>query len=260
MARAMWKGTLDLEGIQVPIKLYSAVQDRSIHSRLLDAAHGEPVEQRMVHPESGEPVSSDKVHKGFPLEDGSFVLLEPDELASLDPPASRDIAISRFVPRGAVPRPFYVRPYYLGPDGANEAYFALARALEADKREGIAHWVMRKRAYHGVLQAADGYLTLITLRNAEEVIAARQLPRPEGRAHGKRELDMAEQLIEAYTGELDMSELHDEYRERVLALIEAKAAGKRPRLKKAREKREPDSLVDALQKSLKSATGGRRVA
>jgi DNA end-binding protein Ku len=260
MARAMWKGTLDLGGIQVPIKLYSAVQDRSIHFRLLDAAHNEPVEQRMVHPESGEPVTSEHVHKGFPLEDGSFVLLEPDELASLEPPASRDITLSRFVPAGAVPRPFYARPYYLGPDGSNEAYFALSRALEAEKREGIAHWVMRKRAYHGVLRALDGYLTLITLRSADEVIAARQLPRPEGRAHGKRELDMAEQLIDAYSGELDIKELHDEYRERVLALVEQKAAGKRPRLKKVHAKRETPSLVDALQKSLKSARTERRVA
>jgi DNA end-binding protein Ku len=260
MARAMWKGSLDLGGLSVPIKLYSAVQDRSVHFRLVDAASGEPVEQRMVHRETGEPVESGHVHKGFPLEDGSFVLLEPEELAELEPKASRDIEISRFVPRGAVPRPFYMRPYYLGPDGANEAYFALARALEAEKRDGIAHWVMRKKTYHGLLRAADGYLALITLRDPAEVISAAQLPRPEGKAHGKRELDMAEQLIEAYSGELELATLRDEYRDRVMELVEAKAEGKRPRVKKARAKAEAPDLADALARSLKSVKSVRRVA
>lgn len=259
-ARAIWKGELDLGKVKIKVKLYSAVQERGVHFRLLDAQHKEPVEQRMVHPRSGEAVPSAEVQKGCATDDGSYVLLKQEDLVSIKPEASRDIELSRFVPRGAVPTAFHVRPYYLGPDGDVESYFALARALETEEREGVAHWVMRKRPYDGVLRSADGYLMLLTLRHADEVISAGDLPRPEGRAHTEKELAMAEQLIASYAGDLDLASFKDEYRERVLELVAQKAQGKRVRLKKVETKREEKSLVDALTRSLKQAKKQRRAA
>ena len=250
-ARAIWKGTLHVGSIALPLKLYSAVQDRSVHFRLLEAAKHAPVEQKMVHPGTGEAVEKVSVKKGFPLDDGSFVLLEAEELKELEPEASRDITISRFVPESGVPRALFVRPYYLGPDGRSEVYFALSEALASAKVVAIAHWVMRKHTYHGALFARDGYLLLATLRHASELVSADSLPKPTGRAPSERELSMAEQLIASYSGKLELAEFHDEYRERVLDLVHKKAEGKRVRIARAPEKKSEGSLVDALSRSLK---------
>jgi DNA end-binding protein Ku len=257
-ARAMWKASLQLGSQQVPVKLYAALQDRGVHFRLLDK-RGQPVSQQLVDPSSGDVVPYADVRRGFAVREG-YVLLAKDELDSLNPAPSREVAISGFVPANKLGPEWLLRPYYLGPDGDEEAYFALAEALAAEGKHGVAHWVMRGHAYTGLLTPRDGYLMLTTLRHADEVIAQSALPTPEGRAHSERELKMAEQLIHAYEDVFDPHQYADEYRDRVLALVEAKAQGKRPRLKKPIVKRSEDGLTDALAKSLTVAKKERHVA
>ena len=260
MARAIWKGVIQLPGLEVPVKLYSAVQDQGVHFRLLDEKKLQPVKQRMVNPETGEAVPSDAVQKGFEVEPGTFVLLEEEELAALEPPASRDIAVEQFVPRDAIPHAWFDRAYYLGPDGAAPDYFAFAQALEKLEHAGVATWVMRKKDYAGALLAHDGYLMLVTLRHAGEVVPASALPAPGGRKPDEREIRMAQQLVSALEDELDMTQFRDEYRERVLELVVAKAEGKSVPLKKARRRKAADdSLGKLLEASLKR-TKERKVA
>jgi DNA end-binding protein Ku len=141
-------------------------------------------------------------------------------------------------------------------------YFALAKALQSKDREGVARWVMRDKQYIGALNVKDGYLVLVTLRHAEEVISAKELPKPSGRALDAKEIRMAEQLVAALEDEFRPEDYQDEYRERVMQFIEAKAKGRRPKLQSIRQKRAPSSLVDALSASLKQAkrAGGRAVA
>lgn len=136
-----------------------------------------------------------KIKKGFEVEPGTFVILEADELAKLEPEASREIEIKQFLPPKEIPPEYYDRPYYLGPDGDQTAYFALAEALKNKEREGIARWVMRKQPYVGAIRAENDHLVLVTLRNAEEVLSAKDLPRPAGRAPDKKEMSMAKQLV-----------------------------------------------------------------
>lgn len=251
-ARAIWKGVLKLSGLELPVKLYSAVQDRGVHFRLLESRKQAPVHQQLVDPSSEQVVQYSEVQRGFAI-DGGFVVLKKDELDSLLPEPSRDIAVSRFVSTQKLGPEWLVRPYYLGPDGDPESYFALADALAAEDKEAIVHWVMRNHEYTGALRAVDGYLMLFTLRHANEVIAARDLPKPEGRAHSEKELKMAEQLIEAFADAFDPTQFRDEYRERVLAFVEQKAKGKKPRLKKPVEKKHEDNLAAALAKSIAGA-------
>jgi DNA end-binding protein Ku len=258
-ARAIWKGVLHIGSQTVPVKLYSAVEDRSVHFRLLDRRTGQPVQQQLVDPSRDEPVEYAQVKRGFKVDEG-FVVLNKQELDALAPEASRDIAISRFVSPQKLGAEWHVRPYYLGPDGDEDAYFALAAALAAEGKEGIAHWVMRGKEYTGVLREHEGYLLLITLRHAEEVIARDQLPRPTGRAHSEKELKMAEQLVATFEDAFDPNQYSDEYRERVLAFVEAKAKGKKPRLKRPVEKRSEANLADALAKSLAGARKEKHVA
>jgi len=249
-ARAIWKGVMKIGSTSVPVKLYSAVQDRRIHFRLLHKTDHQPVKQQLVSADSGDPVEYAEVKKAFPLARGRMVLLEKEELEKLDPEDSRDIAISRFVDYDALDPRLYERPYYLGPDGNTKSYFAAVAALEKKEKQGIARWVMRDKSYVGSLRADNGYLMLITLRHADEIIAADALKPPGGRDLAQRELQMAEQLIAALHGEFDPKKFHDEYRARVLDLVEAKAAGKKPKVVAFRPKKQKEDLADALEASL----------
>jgi DNA end-binding protein Ku len=222
-ARAMWKGVIQFGTLELPVKLYSAAQDKSIRFRLLHKTDKAPVKQQLVSSRSGETVDYEEVRKAYPIDRGRMVILEDEELEKLEPKDSRDIEITRFVSRTEVDPRWYDRPYYLGPDGNTKAYFAAAEALARKEKEGIARWVMRDREYVGALIQENGYLMLVTLRHAEEIIDASALKPPAGRELNKREIDMAAQLIEALHGEFDPTQFRDEYRKRVMELIEAKA-------------------------------------
>lgn len=255
-ARAIWKGVVVIADERVPVKLFSAVEDRSIRFRLLERATLQPVRQVLVHPETDAVVPFDETLRGFVTDDDEMVLLDPDELADLEPPASRDIAIERFVPHASIDHRWYDRPYYLGPDGDDDGYVAMAAGLERSGREGVAHWVMRKKAYVGSLRLHRGYPMLVTLRHAEQVLGIAPGLRPEGPSLDARQLDMARQLLAMLEAPFEPEAFGDEYRERVLELIERKRSGRdAPKPKKRRQRRSRD-LDRALQASLEA--GGRR--
>ena len=258
MARAIWKGTIRFAGVEVPVKLYSAVQDRGVHFRLLHRKDKVPVKQRMVDPESGEVVEYEDVRRGYETDEGTFVILDEEELAEAEPEASRDIEITRFVPPAQINHQWYERPYFLGPDEDAEAYAALAEALGKKGLEGVARWVMRKKEYVGALRLEGEHLMLITLRHAGEVIPASALPQPGGRKPSEKEIAMAEQLVSALEDEFDPEDWQDEYRERVLELIEAKASGKTVKLERPKEKKATEeSLAAVLEQSLEAAKESR---
>lgn len=245
-ARAIWKGVVKLGRSEVPVKLYSAVTDKSIHFRLLHKTDHEPVRQQMVNPETEEPVAYEDVKKAYPITRSALVVLEKEELEKILPEASRDIEVSRFVNPEDIDHRWYDRAYYLGPDNSAEHYFALAEALEKKGKEGVAQWVMRGKNYIGALRADDGYLMLIVLRHADEVVDAESLTPPQGRALDKRELQMAEQLIEALSGTFDPNEFKDEYRERVLELVKMKSKGRKPKVVKFRPKTTTEESLDKV--------------
>jgi len=259
-ARAIWKGKLKLESTVIPVKLYSALEDKAVRFHILDDRSLMRVKQRMVDPDSGDEVPQEEIQKGYEIEPGTFVILSAKDLESLEPEESRDIEITGFVPPEQLNHQWYDRPYYLGPDGNQEEYFALAKALGNRNREGIAHWVMRKNPYVGSLRAKDDYLLLYTLRKAEEVLSAEDLPKPAGRAPTQNELNMAKQLLGMLEGEFDPADFKDEYRQRVLEFIEKKAKGKAPRLRPVQQKRKAATLDNMLSKSLDKLKKEKRAA
>src|SRR5262245_7766271 len=129
-ARAIWKGELKLDATKVPVKLYSALKDQTVRFHLLEEKSKTRVKQHMVEPDSGKEVANEEIQKGFEVEPGTFVILEAEELEKLQPQASREIELTQFVPQQKIPPEFYDRPYYLGPDGDQAGYFALAEALK----------------------------------------------------------------------------------------------------------------------------------
>lgn len=254
-ARAIWKAVLRLDDeTSVPVKLYSAVEDRSVHFRLLHEEDLVPVKQRMVNPDTGDVVEYSEARRAYETDDGSLVMLEPDELESLEPEPSRDVEVTRFVETSAVDHPWYDRPYYLGPDGSTEDYFALVEALRRSGRVGIARWAMRNKEYRGALRAERDHLMLVTLHAEQEMVPVSALEAPGGRDLEKNELGMAEQLVEALSETFEPESFENEHRSRIMELIEAKEAGEVVdfREPEAREEAETD-LSAALEASLKSA-------
>jgi len=258
-ARAIWKGELKLGTTGLPVKLYSAIEDRNVRFHILDSGK-KRVKQHMVDPASGDEVPDTEIQKGYEIVPGRFVILEAEDLESLKPKASREIEVASFVPVKAIAQQYYERPYYLGPDGDQKNYFALAEALESQKQEGIAVWTMRNKTYTGALGAKEGYLVLSTLRNQGEVVAASDLPIPTGAAPTKKELEMAKLLVGMLEGEFEPESYKDEYRDRVMEFIEKKAKGHAPRLSAVKTKRSTTSLDSVLAKSIEALKKGKRAA
>jgi DNA end-binding protein Ku len=252
-ARAIWKGMIRFDGVRVPVKLYSAVEDRSVHFRLLHRKDLAPVRQALVNPQTDQVVPFEETGRAYITEAGDRVLLDQAELEALEPQPSRDIEILGFLPQQAIDHRWYDRPYYLGPDGESADYFALADALEAMAVEGLARWVMRNKAYVGALQLYRGYPMLIALHHAEEVIPVEALEPPQGPPLDQRELGLARQLIEMLEAEFQPQAYRDEYRNRVLEMLAAKARGKRVKTRAPRQRERDEDVGHALEASLRQA-------
>lgn len=261
-ARAMWKGTITFGLVSIPIKFYAAVEDRKIHFRMLHHRDRVPVVQEMVHPRTDEPVPREEIRRGYvEAGEGEIVVLKDEELEDLEPEDSRDVTVRGFLDPGRIGPQWYDRPYYLGPDGNPQKYAALAGAMERAGKVGFARWTMRKKSYIGTLRAENGYLKMITLRFSSEVVEEAELPRPGGRDLEKQEISMAEQLVRALEGDFNLADFHDEYRERVMELIQTKARGGTVRVERPKKrKKEAISLMDRLKQSVKQAREERKVA
>jgi DNA end-binding protein Ku len=257
-ARAIWKGVLRLRDVRVPVKLYSALEERSVSFRLLERERLAPISQVLVRQDDddGDEVPYDATKKAFVSDEDELVVLERDELARLEPEPSRDVDLLAFVPPQAIDLRLYDRPYYLGPDGDEGRYRALAASLLRSGREGIARWTMRKKRYVGALRLREGYPMLVTLRHPEEVVPLERVERPTGKPLDDRQLDMARQLLAMLEAPFEPGDFRDEYRERVLELVARKRAGKGAPKVKARRPRPAADLTQALEASLR-AGGGR---
>lgn len=252
-ARAMWKGVIRFGGERIPVKLYSAIEDRTVHFRMLHRKDRAPVKQHMVNPETGKVVDYKDARRAFVAETGDRVLLDREELEALQPEKSRDIEILSFLPGHEIDHRWYDRPYYLGPDGDSEKYFTLADALEYSGMEGLARWTMRNKEYVGALRLYQGYPMLMSLRHAEEVVPLDVLEAPAGKPLDDRELAMAQQLIGMLEAKFEPEEYADEYRDRVLELVDAKAKGATVKVTPMRRREAREDLGDALAASLKAA-------
>jgi DNA end-binding protein Ku len=253
-ARAIWTGIIRLDDLQVPVKLYSAVTDRSVHFRLLHRKDQVPVRQQLVNSETDQIVPFAEAMRAYTTDSGELVLLSKEELQSQAPQASRDIEILYFLDAREIDHRWYDRPYYLGPNGAEDAWQALAVALEGHDGAPVAaltRWTMRGKVYNGALRLYHGYPMLMSLRNAEEVVPVEALAPPDGKQLDERELAMARQLIAMLEAPFEPEQYRDEYRDRVLALIETKQAGGTIEAATPERKATSSDLGEALEASLK---------
>lgn len=248
-ARAIWKGVLQLGGHEVPVKLYSALEDVRVSFRLLNRADSTPVKQVLVDPASGRVVEYADAGRAYRT-DGRLVALSEQELESVEPEPSRDISLLAFLPADRVDHHWFERPYWLGPDSDEEAWAALCAALGRTGLVGIAHWVMRRKQYAGALRLHEGRPLLITLRARGEIVELDTADLRDDSNIDAKQLKMAHQLITMLEGEFAHESLTDEYRESVLDLIESKKAGSTVRPRATRKAEPAVDLTAALERSL----------
>jgi len=251
-ARAMWKAEICLGTLGIPVRMFAAVQDNAIHFRLVHGKDHLPLTQKMVEAGGKAVVESDEIQKAVQVERGLFVLVTEEERSKLEPKPSREITIEQVVERAHVDARWFDRPYFLGPDGDDTRYFALAEALAESDQLAIARWTMRSKRYAGAIHANDGYLMISSFRHADELVRIDRIRIDPHRAPDERELALADQLIATLADEFDPEEYRDDYRDRVLDLVRKKAAGKIIHFPKAK-RQEPDdrTLLATLEASLK---------
>jgi len=256
--RSIWNGTVTFGLIAVPVKVNSATEDRGVHFHQVHAKDGARIKQKRLCSKEGKEVPYKEVAKGYEVRDGEYVLLSKDEIAAAAGEGSHRIALEEFVCAPEIDPVFYDRTYHLAVGEDAKAYRLLHDALKRSGRVGIGRWVFHNREYLVAIRPLDGILALHTMRFAEELVAASELDLPEpSRAPTKRELEMAQALVDSLHGEFDPGAYEDTYREQLLALIDRKAKGEEIEHEPAPEPEEAPDLLAALEASLGKKSSGR---
>lgn len=262
MARAIWTGVITFGLVTVPVGLYTATQDHAVHFHQLQRGTSDRVRNKRVNERTGDEVESKDVVKGYEIDDGQYVVVEPDELDEIAPGRSKTIDISDFVDLDRIEPVYFDRTYYIAPRGKEytEVYELLRAALAEADKVGIATFVMRNKQYLTALRAEDSVLVLQTLHWADEVRdPGQELPElPTSRAGRGKQMDMALQLVDALSTDWEPSRYRDTYQEKVRELVRAKAEGEE--ITGGEEPPQATNVIDLMQVlegSLESARSGR---
>ena len=259
--RAMWKAAVEFGEVRIPVKMYAAIREQRVQFHLLHDKDKTRLQQQWFCELEGKPVDREDVVRGAQIDEDKYVVLEPEELQSLEPETSLSIQVSTFVKADQVDARYCDHPYYLGPDGQDEHYAALAKVLRDSGMAGLCTWTVRKRSYTGLLRCISGPLELVTLRPADEVRAVKDLSLPDAKVSA-RELKTAQYLVNELSAPFQPAEHRDEFTQALQELVAAKAAGRKIPIRKAPKKAAvaPDRLLETLEKSVAAAQKARKHA
>lgn len=257
MARAIWTGAISFGLVNVPVRLYSAIEQKDVRFHEFDQKSGKRIRHKRVVEGSNREVDYDEVAKGYEVSKGKYVVLEREELEAADPEKTRSIEIEDFVELSEIDPIFFEKTYYLGPEkdpGAKRAYALLERALEDADRVGIAHFVMRSKEYLAAIRARDGCLVLETMYFPDEIRDAKKTVAglPLSVKVDKKDLDLANRLIEGLTSKWQPTKYRDTYRERVLRLVKRKQRGEDIVVETAEKEETSEDLMEALRASVEA--------
>jgi len=263
MPRSIWKGALNFGLVNVPVGLYSATQDKTIHFNQFEEGTSDRIRYKKVNERTGKEVPADRIVKGFDLGGGEYVMLSDDELEAAEPQKSRLIEITDFVELDQIDPVFYRSTYYLAPEGeaANKAYALLRQVMRKANKVAIGTVVMRNKEYTVAIRPDDDVLKLETMYFADEIRSpVRDLPDlPDSGEVTDREVQMAGLLLESMESEWDPEKYHDTHRDKVEALIEAKRQGNEivTSVESAPPSTKVVDLMDVLSASIESVTAKR---
>jgi DNA end-binding protein Ku len=255
MPRSIWTGSISFGLVNVPVRIYSAVAEQSLHFHLIHEKDEGAIGYEKICKKEDKPVPDDEIVKGFEYAKGKFVYLTDEDFEAAKVEGFKTIDIRDFVPYEQIDPIYFRHTYYVGPqDGAEQVYALLTKAMDESGLAGITKFVMRDRQNLGCLRVRDGMLTLEQMYFADEIRPLTEV-RPAKVQVERQALHMARQLIAAFEGDFDATKYKDTYREALQEVIDAKRAGKQ--VHAADETEEDESPVDLMEALRQSITGAK---
>ena len=259
MPRAIWSGSISFGLVNVPVRMYSAIDEQDVHFHLLHTKDDSRIGYEKVCKKEGTPVPEDEIGRAYEVAEGEFVYLDDDDLEAAGGKGLRTIDLTDFVAYEEIDPISFERTFFLGPaDGAEKVYALLARALDRSGLVGVGTFVMRDKQQLGCVRVREGVLHLEKMYFADEVRPLVGIA-DDPPSVGKRELEMARELIDRFAGPFEIGKYVDTYRNAVLGVIEAKRRGESVLVEEEPEPEQPD-LMEALRASLEAHAGRRRKA
>jgi DNA end-binding protein Ku len=256
MPRAIWSGAISFGLVNVPIKLFTATSQKDVRFHQLHDKDGARIQQKRVCSKDGEEIPMENIVKGYEVSRDKYVIISPEELDALDPKATRTIDILDFVDLDEIDPVYFDSTYYMVPEkGAGKAYALLLEAMRKSNKVAIARVVLRQKQHLVALRPLKNALSMETMLYADEVVSPETLEGlPEDVTVTDRELAMAQQLIDSLADDFKPERYKDDYRERVLEMIERKAEGQEIVVAEEEEEQAPVvDLMAALEASLAAA-------
>jgi DNA end-binding protein Ku len=257
VARALWSGAISFGLVNVPVRMYSAVQAHDLHFHYVHEKDDSRIGYEKICKKEGKPVPDDEIVKAFEYEQGEYVFMTDEDFEAAQTEGYKTIDIRDFVPYEEIDPIYFDKTYYLGPDEGGDKVYALLRgAMEESGLAAIAKYVFHDRQYLGCLRVREGVITLVRMHFADEIRPHDELA-PDGRKKpDKRELQMAMQLIDNFSGKFEPERYTDTYRDTLCEIIKAKRKGKDVHVQKVEEPEETPDILAALRASLESVQGG----
>jgi DNA end-binding protein Ku len=253
MARALWTGSLSFGLVNIPIEIHTAVRDKGPHFRMLRRTDKSRIHFQRVAESDGEVVEWDDIVKGYEVAKGQYIVLTPEDFEKAALKKDRVIDIQDFVKADAIDDRFFDKPYYLLPGkGGDRAYALLREAIKDSGQIGVAKFVLRTKQRLAAIEAIGDALVLSTMRFRDELAKLEEFDFPAAKAVGKRELQMAQRLIEEFSSEWDAEKYTDDYRHNIMKIVEAKRDKTRPDLVPEADPQSAQviDLMERLRKSL----------
>jgi DNA end-binding protein Ku len=265
--RSIWKGHISFGLVNIPVALYTAEQRNKLSLHMLDERDGSRIRYKRVNETTGEEVPNDKIVRGYEYEEGSYVVVDEDELRAATPELTRSIDIDAFVDLRDIDPMFFDKPYFLEPEESGRKGYSLLRETMRDSgKAGIAKLVIRTREYLAAMQPKGDALVITLLRYADELRSTDELALPgkdlDDLGVTKRERDMAATLVDGMAERWDPDRYHDKYREHVMAYIEERVGSgevsKPPEHGEDSGGPAPINMMEALKQSVEATIGQRK--
>ena len=260
MARSIWSGSISFGLVTIPVALFSATEDHTVHFNQFERGTSDRIRYQRVNERTGKEVEYADIVRGHEVGDGEFVLVEPDELAAIAPGRSKSIEITGFVDLDEIDPIHFQKTYWLAPakEEYGRPYALLANALAKSNRVGIASFVMRGKQYLTAIRADDGVLALDTLYYADEIRDPHEMldTLPGSARPHANELKMATQLVESMAMPWRPRDFRDTYTRKVHKLVEDKRKGRKITVES--EPPEPTGSTDLLEALRRSVEGSSR--
>jgi DNA end-binding protein Ku len=250
--KSIWKGSISFGLVNIPVKLYSAVESSSVSFDLVDPTNMARIRYKRVNENTGKEVEYGQIAKAF-MYNGEYVLLNDEDFEEAAPEKTKMIDVNQFVDEKEIDTIYFEKSYYVEPEKQGEKAYALLRdALKKSGKVGVAQFVMRTSENLTVLKPMGDVLVLSKIRFAEEVRDASELKLPSKSVVKPEEIKMAMILIDQYTRKFEIDKYKNEYANALMKVIKARASGKKGKVHKIKPKEDAhtENLMEQLKASL----------